>query len=274
MSVTAVLKVLVAIVAGYLLLSPGLTPESTITEFIGYVNSQDYRSAARLVHGGKPNENYSTIISVTRGIKVTIGSMKSAIKGNRAKVTLTATLSGGSRPPQTESEEVSLVKVNGQWLIVPPTENTRGTGMISSMAGVTTGPTKAFADAREAAKKTACLSNLKQLALAAIMHSTDYDDVFKFDASNAKSALRPYTKNDQLWFCPAGSKTVAAYSFNQKLAGKSTVAIRDPANTVMLYEGSKGKLDFRHNGTAAVAFADGHVRAFTAAQAAKLNWNP
>jgi prepilin-type N-terminal cleavage/methylation domain-containing protein/prepilin-type processing-associated H-X9-DG protein len=34
-----------------------------------------------------------------------------------------------------------------------------------------------FAQAKEAAKKTACLSNLKQLGLATIMYSTDYDDM-------------------------------------------------------------------------------------------------
>lgn len=34
-----------------------------------------------------------------------------------------------------------------------------------------------FAQAKEAAKKTACLSNLKQVALATIMYANDYDDV-------------------------------------------------------------------------------------------------
>src|SRR5215475_12255888 len=34
-----------------------------------------------------------------------------------------------------------------------------------------------FAQAKEAAKKTHCVSNTKQTALAAIMYSTDYDDV-------------------------------------------------------------------------------------------------
>jgi prepilin-type N-terminal cleavage/methylation domain-containing protein len=33
-----------------------------------------------------------------------------------------------------------------------------------------------FAQAKEAAKKTSCLSNLKQIGLATVMYSNDYDD--------------------------------------------------------------------------------------------------
>src|SRR5947199_4846638 len=35
-----------------------------------------------------------------------------------------------------------------------------------------------FARARESARKTQCLSNVKQLSLAALMYSQDYDEVF------------------------------------------------------------------------------------------------
>src|SRR5215475_1601730 len=34
-----------------------------------------------------------------------------------------------------------------------------------------------FAQAKEAAKKTQCVSNTKQTALAAMMYATDYDDI-------------------------------------------------------------------------------------------------
>src|SRR4051812_19231645 len=35
-----------------------------------------------------------------------------------------------------------------------------------------------FAQAKEAAKKISCLSNVKQIALASLMYSNDYDDTF------------------------------------------------------------------------------------------------
>lgn len=41
-----------------------------------------------------------------------------------------------------------------------------------------------FAQAKAAAKKTACLSNLKQLALGHVMYANDYDDTFAAQESN------------------------------------------------------------------------------------------
>jgi len=60
-----------------------------------------------------------------------------------------------------------------------------------------------FAQAKEAAKKTSCLSNIKQLALAQLMYSNDFDD-FACQASYTSSAgdwilwsysVYPYVKN-------------------------------------------------------------------------------
>ena len=51
-------------------------------------------------------------------------------------------------------------------------------------------------------------------------------------------------------------------------------ATPEPAETVMIYEGKNGKLDFRHNGRATVGFADGHVKLTDAEGAKKLRWKP
>src|ERR1700738_3792716 len=40
-----------------------------------------------------------------------------------------------------------------------------------------------FAQAKAAAKKTVCLSNTKQVSLAAVMYANDYDDVFPYNAA-------------------------------------------------------------------------------------------
>lgn len=274
MSVASASKLLWTLLAGFLLLLPGTTPEGTITEFIKHVNAQDYKQAAKLVQGGKPAANYTTIVNLTRSLKINLGEMNTSITGNRAVVTVSSTLKDGSRPTTTISEKVNLVKVNGEWLIVAPAGIDQGNGVVSSIASMTTNPSEVFVNAKKAAQRTTCISNLKQLAVGMIMLSTDYNEVFKVNPSKLKDALRPYTKNDELWYCPTGPKGVPAYSFNSKLVGKSSVDIQNPANTVMMYEGSKGKLDFRHNGYAAVAFADGHVKSYNAEQAAKLNWNP
>lgn len=83
-----------------------------------------------------------------------------------------------------------------------------------------------FAQAKEAAKKTACLSNTKQIALASVMYMTDYDDILvplavrsdagtvqgpqemnpgapRFTNSNSFDLLlTPYVQSIDVWSCP------------------------------------------------------------------------
>jgi len=67
-----------------------------------------------------------------------------------------------------------------------------------------------FARAREKARQTACLSNIKQLGLAVMMYAQDYDERLprhcQQPASGANytwcKATEPYTKNAQIFQCP------------------------------------------------------------------------
>ena len=81
-----------------------------------------------------------------------------------------------------------------------------------------------FSQAKEAAKKTACLSNTKQIALGLQMYMNDYDDSYpgalpwiagpynQHPSSAAGSRmpidvqLYPYTKNDRIWQCASDAK--------------------------------------------------------------------
>ena len=79
-----------------------------------------------------------------------------------------------------------------------------------------------FAKARAAARKTACLSNLKQIGLAAMMYVQDYDETFflcrtpnvynpvggQAYGSTWRAAIYPYTKNAQLMNCPDDTRNV------------------------------------------------------------------
>jgi prepilin-type N-terminal cleavage/methylation domain-containing protein/prepilin-type processing-associated H-X9-DG protein len=72
-----------------------------------------------------------------------------------------------------------------------------------------------FARAREKARQTSCLSNVKQLDLAVLMYKQDYDEVFPYTnwgntvaapeptAANWPCGLYPYIKNKQLFQCPS-----------------------------------------------------------------------
>ncbi len=70
-----------------------------------------------------------------------------------------------------------------------------------------------FARAREKARQTSCLSNLKQLGLAAQMYAQDYDEriTIGWEASSPGThdgmwywRWQPYINNIQLFQCPSG----------------------------------------------------------------------
>ncbi len=68
-----------------------------------------------------------------------------------------------------------------------------------------------FGRARENARKTSCLNNLKQIGLAFTQYSQDYDEYMvkaRYSPSATSSwmlRLEPYTKNRQIFRCPSAS---------------------------------------------------------------------
>lgn len=77
-----------------------------------------------------------------------------------------------------------------------------------------------FAQAREKARQTACLSNMKQIGLGLTMYATDQDETMPgaflrippingggVDRIPLECQLNPYIKNTGIWSCPSASKT-------------------------------------------------------------------
>ncbi|MCE5241118.1 DUF1559 domain-containing protein [bacterium] len=126
-----------------------------------------------------------------------------------------------------------------------------------------------FAKAREKARQSSCLSNLKQLGLACLQYAQDYDECFPYyyhfavagynDGVSANgisdySGLIPYIKNLQIFACPSlrptptytyGSSGVVIttnYLFNNYIhlngppSYNSLGAITSPAQTVLMAE--------------------------------------
>lgn len=64
-----------------------------------------------------------------------------------------------------------------------------------------------FARAREKARQTSCLSNLKQIGLGALMYAQDYDEILPSGARQEAVAwydiIQPYIKNKQIFVCPS-----------------------------------------------------------------------
>ncbi len=68
----------------------------------------------------------------------------------------------------------------------------------------------AFAKARENARRTSCLSNVKQIGLAFLQYTQDYDEAYpltSFGATNISWTIsaEPYMKSIQLFRCPNDS---------------------------------------------------------------------
>lgn len=77
-----------------------------------------------------------------------------------------------------------------------------------------------FAKAREKARQASCLSNTKQLAIAAMQYAQDYDEAFAPWANIVGVAwiyyptlYDPYIKNSQVWVCPSRTGAYAAVAY-------------------------------------------------------------
>ena len=87
-----------------------------------------------------------------------------------------------------------------------------------------------FAKAREKARQTNCLSNVRQLGTAAMAYCQDYDEKFPSDylvtgvvvvggANQWRYLLYPYIKNWQIFRCPSGQGNYDFSSPSAQLCG-------------------------------------------------------
>jgi len=65
-----------------------------------------------------------------------------------------------------------------------------------------------FSRARAYSQKTVCVSNLRQIAMAAHMYAQDFDEMFPLEDNNRNpqmiltGGLWPYTKSRHIFYCP------------------------------------------------------------------------
>jgi prepilin-type N-terminal cleavage/methylation domain-containing protein len=99
-----------------------------------------------------------------------------------------------------------------------------------------------FAKAREKARQTSCLSNMKQIGLAFAQYTQDYDEQYSArdmgGPDNAHSysfrwAVNPYTKNTQIFKCPSNPTTLVDQGFFDIASGTTPVATQISTNYVL-----------------------------------------
>jgi len=262
------------------------TPERTVTTFLDAANRNDFPNMRRrtLARGGstKPAEFFAN-----GGAKFTFTKVKPVLKqrsGDAATVVVSYKVQAGSTT-STAQETISLTKQADGWkidyLASMAASSTRAKpeqglqGVVSMLAAFAEGneyQLKAFTEARDRARSIWCLSNVKQLGLAALMYVADYEDVFP-PAVKWESAVEPYYKNRAVLACPLDKRGSVSYSMNPALSRAIVTQVLFPADTVLFYDGKDGKFNFRHQGKAAVTFADGHAELIDPARAATVRWN-
>lgn len=130
-----------------------------------------------------------------------------------------------------------------------------------------------FSRARESARRSSCLSNLKQIGLAFLQYTQDYDERYPLTSWRGEQAgdqnyswtvgAEPYMKSTQIFRCPSdnGGKWdnpvvpsddptdeanyfTTSYLLNAYMSGRSVyanlAAIQSPASVVLLTESNRG----------------------------------
>ena len=92
-----------------------------------------------------------------------------------------------------------------------------------------------FARAREKARQTSCLSNVRQLGVGMLMYVQDYDETMPMAVAGFPPAhyvfselLNPYIMNTQVWDCPSRQASV-----NLSQIGKTSVSYMVDVGTRM-----------------------------------------
>ncbi len=113
-----------------------------------------------------------------------------------------------------------------------------------------------FAKAREKARQTSCLSNVKQIGLGILMYAQDYDEhlccawnvptgaacvglTAPFTQYTYRGAIYPYVKNSQLFSCPSCSDWppgCQVYGWNPNVWGLSLGKVKAVSSVALIAE--------------------------------------
>lgn len=274
--------------AGLPLLPAGIkvdlsTPDSTLRTFTQALDHGDLKAASKCV----VNANFAPVFTEWEQ-QMQQHRMELPFQGMALAATAKIEVQGDTA---VATQQLTFRREGLDWKIVPgdavALQDSKAPTLLF-FATMIAHP-EVFVRLRGQARDTACASNLKQLALGTLMLAQDMDEKFALTAMQHwqaqhdhrglawipfQQALMPYVKSEPIFHCPEDKTGEVSYAFNMALDNISLAKITTPSETVLLYEGKDRQLDFRHEGRAGVAFADGHVKLVNAEQAKGLRWHP
>lgn len=159
-----------------------------------------------------------------------------------------------------EPLRVIMTKVGDQWKV----------DLAATYAALPEPLRKALGEQETRAQGQACLSNLSQLALAALIYTQDHDGRLP-DAEQWVDDLFPYVANAAIFKCPGAPDLEYGYAMNEALSGRQLQSLAAPAEAVLFFDSDLGKRNAaaglealakpgRHLGGYNCCFADGHAK--------------
>lgn len=125
--------------------------------------------------------------------------------------------------------------------------------------------TPVLASARAASSHTTCLSNVKQIILAAQIYAADWDEHLPSSARWQDQTAKYARNDDQIYRCPIADLPFA-YGMNQAFSEISLSKLRNPDKSVVIFEawsreknfsGGSQELVTLHGNRGTVGFASG-----------------
>ena len=160
-----------------------------------------------------------------------------------------------------------------------------------------------FARARENARKSACLNNMKQIGVGIMQYKQDFDETFPqmfWDGSTWQPAaegywggeIMPYVKSRQIFICPSTRDTTCSYIYNAYLNRRADADLPKPAevvvtgdstgagwwaldgSTMVPHASASCRIKDRHLEGANFTYGDGHAKWMHRTQWKPSQWNP
>lgn len=145
----------------------------------------------------------------------------------------------------------------------------------------------AFKQATEAAIRSTCQSNVRQLSNAAKMYLSDWNDTYP-PAAQWSDALKPCvaaitTEYRSTYRCPAAPAKACGYALNEALGGQPEGVLMSPSETVQFFEsdlgwnacgGAGAMITQPRHRAFTIGYADGHVMMVSPGSESGLRWTP
>lgn len=146
-----------------------------------------------------------------------------------------------------------------------PTSGRHGGDVVAFVSGRVEPPPADDDDPED--QRALCVSNLKKVATAAVLYTSDNDD--RLPPMDWMDAVEPYAQgNTDVFRCPAVAVGSHGYAFNEALLGVNVTTIDTPTTTPLAFDSSLltrnavtsyALPDPPRHGTGVTAYLDGHV---------------